>query len=265
MSGKNVVYYVTGDQNKNIQRLNTTTLEAETIKRLPFSPRCLVAENGWICCGGEFGDFTAIQLQDGPSFNPYNVSIGFGDLDETDSPPPEDLIFLSLARARSAKNLMADSKKYGKELVNCITLWFPPTLSRPVVGAYAEPMAVLSNNDKTVTLIKLQSQDAEQVLTYPDCVNRAIISPDGRLMVAITDDPYLYMHERVEKSPSWGPFRSADKPMFEWKPCGRIHLRHQSPDAPTTVRFEPTPHRPAGNKKPFANWSQGELCRMLFK
>lgn len=233
--GQNVVYYVTGDLNKNIQRLNTTTFEAETIKRLPFSPRCLVAENGWICCGGEFGDFAAIRLQDSPELSLLNT---LADLEDPESTPADELVFLSLARARSAKNLMAESKKFGKDLVNCITLWFPPTLVPSFVGAFTEPMAVLSNNDKTVTIVRLQSQETDQVISYPDCVNRAIISPDGRLLVAITDDPYLYLHERVVKhGGNWGPFRGAERPAHEWRPSGRILLRFQSADAPTTVRF----------------------------
>ena len=122
--------------------------------------------------------------------------------------------------------------------MNCITLWFPPTLVPSFVGAFTEPMAVLSNNDKTVTIVRLQSQETDQVISYPDCVNRAIISPDGRLLVAITDDPYLYLHERVVKhGGNWGPFRGAERPAHEWRPSGRILLRFQSADAPTTVRF----------------------------
>ncbi|KAK3353142.1 hypothetical protein B0T25DRAFT_453357 [Lasiosphaeria hispida] len=219
VENQNLVYYPTGDQNKNIQRLNTTTRETETIKRLPFSPRCLVAERGWVCCGGESGEFAVIKVgEDGPQQgNTLEARLSL-DPDERlpldlGSSRTEDVIFLSLARARSNKNLLAESKKFGKELVNCITLWFLPTLNQPHVGAYAEPTAVLSNNDRTVTLIRLHDQEILDELTYPDCVNRAVISPDGQLLIAITDDPYLYVHKRIEKASS--PFRPADRPSYQ--------------------------------------------------
>ncbi|KAK5660404.1 hypothetical protein OQA88_12947 [Cercophora sp. LCS_1] len=244
VESQNIVYYVTGTDNKNVQRLNTTTHETETIKRLPFPPRCLVAENGWICCGGDNGDFAAIQLEEANAANRWDPVITSlleqatypeADPDASRS-TSEDPIFLSLARARSTKSLLVESKKFGKELVNCITLWFPPTLAQPFAGAYADPVAVLSNNDRTVTVIRLKDQEAEETLTFPDCVNRAIISPDGRLLIAITDDPYLYIYERTEKPTHGNHFRRVEKPVYQWISCGKIHLRSQKPDDPTTVR-----------------------------
>ncbi|KAK0641533.1 hypothetical protein B0T16DRAFT_420004 [Cercophora newfieldiana] len=241
VEGQNLVYYVTGDLNKNVQRLNTTTRETETIKRLPFSPRCLVADNGWICCGGETGEFTAIHVRES---TPREVGQRLSDLlpdplpdlgDRFPSISNEEILALVRAQEHTHKDMVAESKKFGKELVNCITLWFTPTLAPPFVGAYTEPMAVLSNNDKTVALIRLRDLEADDLIPYPDCVNRAIISPDGRLLIAITDDPYLYLHERVEKQArATGPFRSAAK--YEWVPRGKIHLRNQRPEDPTTVR-----------------------------
>ncbi|KAK0715685.1 hypothetical protein B0H67DRAFT_645396 [Lasiosphaeris hirsuta] len=234
VENQNLVYYPTGDQNKNIQRLNTTTRETETIKRLPFSPRCLVAERGWVCCGGESGEFAVIKVgEDSPQQSDTLEARLSLDPDERlpldlGSSRTEDVIFLSLARARSNKSLLAESKKFGKELVNCITLWFLPTLNQPHVGAYSEPTAVLSNNDKTVALIRLQDQEVLDELTYPDHVNRAVISPDGRLLIAITDDPYLYVHERAEKVS--GPFRPSDRPVYQWSSCGRVHLKSQRKD-----------------------------------
>ena len=31
------------------------------VKVTSFNPRCLVANGGWICCGGENGEFTVIR------------------------------------------------------------------------------------------------------------------------------------------------------------------------------------------------------------
>lgn len=240
VEGLDIVYYVAGDANHNIQRLDTRTKETETIKRLPFSPRCLVAENGWVCCGGESGEFAAINvgqaaqeprssLLDSPA-SPLSTSNLPIDLD---SPPPEDAIYLSLAHARSHKNLLVKSTYFGHDLVNCITLWFP-TLALAFDGAYRDPMAVISNNDHSVTVIKLDPQEMDDVLEYPEAVNRAVISPDGRLLIAITDDPYLYVHERVRKPPA-GPSRLPVE--WEWVPAGKFRLRTQHDNDPTYVRY----------------------------
>lgn len=129
------------------------------------------------------------------------------------------------------KNLVARSKCFGTERINCITLWFPPTSTiRKHSGAYSQSVAVLANNDKHVTVVGLESEEAVDRVTYPDYVNRALISPDGQLLVAICDDPYLYIHERVPKKIGGSIFTRRDLADFEWKPCTKIHLKSQSRD-----------------------------------
>lgn len=157
------------------------------------------------------------------------------DTTTTTTPP---LMYPSGVRSRSEannKSLVARSKSFGKERVNCITLWFPPTTgsSRNVIqsGAYSQSVAVLANNDKNVTIVNLEFQDAVEEVVYPDCVNRALISPDGRLLVAICDDPFLYVHERVPKAgvtPSL--FGRRDVEDFEWRQCAKVHLASQRKD-----------------------------------
>ena len=240
----NLVYFATGKLSLNIQRLNTTTHETETVKRLSFQPRCLVARNGWVCCGGETGEFAAIHVgEDAGEHEPdpeTNANSDSEDRSPLDLDPsrPEDSIFASLSRLRPEKALLAQSKKFGKERVNCITLWFAPTLVELFEGAYNQPVAVLSNNDKTVSVVSLWGdQEAIDELSYPDCVNRAVISPDGRLLVAVSDDPYLYVHERVEKSSgSSSTFRTSDRPVYTWKPCQKIHLKSQRKEDRTDSR-----------------------------
>lgn len=155
----------------------------------------------------------------------------------SDTPP---LLYPSGVRARSESNnksLVARSKSFGKERVNCITLWFPPpttSTSNHAIqssGAYSQPVAVLANNDKNVTIVNLEFQDAVEEVDYPDCVNRALISPDGRLLIAICDDPYLYVHERVPKAgvtPSL--FGRRDVEDFEWRQGAKVHLASQRKD-----------------------------------
>lgn len=151
----------------------------------------------------------------------------------SDTPP---LLYPNGVRARSESNnnksLVARSKSFGKERVNCITLWLPPpATSHRSSGAYSQPVAVLANNDKNVTVVNLDFQDAVEEVDYPDCVNRALISPDGRLLIAICDDPYLYVHERVPKAgvtPSLFGRRDVDD--FEWRQGAKVHLASQRKD-----------------------------------
>ncbi|KAK3390453.1 hypothetical protein B0H63DRAFT_115283 [Podospora didyma] len=231
---QNIVYFPTGTDNQNVRRLNTTTHETETIKRLPFEPRCLVAQNGWVCCGGEKGEFAAIRVGEGQ--NSPDDGADMVDLDpdarlpiDLIPPHPDNAIFSSLARARSNKSLLAKTKVFGAQLVNCITLWSPPVLALPFEGAYGSIVAVLANNDRKVTVVSLPEQEALDTLSFPDCVNRAVISPNGQLLVTIGDDPYLYIHERTAKAPGHpNPFRNSRRPSYEWTSCGKIQLKGQS-------------------------------------
>lgn len=236
---RHIVYFPGGNGSNHVQRLNTLTRECETIKLLTFAPRCLVARDGWLCCGSEHGEFVAIRLDDEGGND--NLDLSF-DLDpETRLPlgltsPGEDSIVTLLARARrSNKSLIAKNVKLAQERVNCITLWSPPTQLAPWDQAYTFPVAVLANNDRTVTLVNLdEAEDNERiepldVISYPDFVNRAIISPDGRLLISILDDPYLYVHERVGKS---SEFASSTLGSHEccWKEKQRLLLKSQRKD-----------------------------------
>jgi len=232
---QNIVYFPTGKHSLEVQRLNTATCETETIKRLPFEPRCLVAQNGWVCCGGETGEFTAIRVNEGTD-SPGDALDALLNLNPDDRLPIDldparataEALYSSLARARSYKSILARSKTFGKERVNCITLWFPPTIVQPHEGSYDQPVAVLSNNDKSVAVVSLWEQEAVDEIDYPDCVNRAVISPDGRYLIAVSDDPYLYIHERVRKTRGFDLLQIVDQPAYEWRQCGKIHLKSQS-------------------------------------
>ncbi|TIC96164.1 Uncharacterized protein CH35J_008382 [Colletotrichum higginsianum] len=248
---QNLVYFPGGAGSNHIQRLNTTTRECETVRFLSFSPRCLVSENGWVCCGGETGEFTAIQT-DSAGDDDTNLDLSLNlepdarlplGLD-SDSVRPEDNVLSLLSQSRRTnmssrinKSVIAKSQKLARDRVNCITMWFPPAAGPMHHGAYAEPAAVLANNDKTVVLVGLRNFESQEkvepldVVTYPDYVNRAIISPDGRLLVAILDDPFLYIHHRVEATiDENGPFRSEDKMEYRWELCDKILLKSQRRD-----------------------------------
>ncbi|KAJ4210062.1 hypothetical protein NW767_000338 [Fusarium falciforme] len=154
----------------------------------------------------------------------------------------EGSLFSLISRARrSNKSLIAKSMKLAKDRVNCVTLWFPPTILAAHERAYTEPVAILANNDRTVILVSLRDFDQKEkiepldVITYPDFVNRALISPDGRLLIAILDDPYLYVHQRVRK-PSESSSRSRESTGYQWEQTQRILLKSQRKDDKTDSR-----------------------------
>jgi hypothetical protein len=127
--------------------------------------------------------------------------------------------------------VVASRKTFGKERVNCITLWFRPELVRPYEGAYTQAVAVLANNDKHVTVVGLLHGDPLDEVDYDDAVNRAVLSPDGELLAGVSDDPYLYIHQRQLKYPvASSSFRTADRPIYEWKLARKIFLPGQRAD-----------------------------------
>ncbi|KAL2754503.1 hypothetical protein ACRALDRAFT_2043469 [Sodiomyces alcalophilus JCM 7366] len=246
------VYFPGGHSSNHIQRLNTTTNECETLKLLSFSPRCLVAGKGWVCCGGETGEFSAIHLDErgDPIESDRHLDLDPDmrlplDLDSLRNDAAPSALFHSQLRrlnSRLSKGLVAKSVKMARDRVNCITLWFPPAgAPRQEAGTYKDPVAVLANNDKSVVTLSLRDfetktkPDPLDVITYPDYVNRAVLSPGGRILVAVLDDPYLYVHVRAEKkaddqnSARRRPV-SRDTPEYEWVLCRRILLKSQRRD-----------------------------------
>ncbi|KAG5933522.1 hypothetical protein E4U53_000956 [Claviceps sorghi] len=245
---RNNVYFPGGNNSNHVQRLNTSTRECETIKILTFAPRCLVAHNGWLCCGSETGEFVAIRL-DEVIESTRQPMLGLQLDAETrhrlglDGPGrggDEPLLTLLAHARRSNKSLVAKSMKLAKDRINCVTLWFPPP-SGPHPGTYTEPVAVLANNDKTVLLVSLGDFDENdkveplEHVEYPDFVNRAIISPDGRIMVAILDDPYLYVHGRTAQEHRQAE-SSSHAGVYRWEQKQRFLLKSQRKDDRTDSR-----------------------------
>lgn len=128
----------------------------------------------------------------------------------------------------------AEKIDVGTEIVNCITHWFPKDDSSEHV--HNVPVAVVSNNDCTVAILDLATSKTIQTLTLPDLVNRAAISPDGELLVAICDDPFLYVHKRRQKvvDREWSESKAAL--VYEWVPAGRIQLEGQRQADKTQMR-----------------------------
>ncbi|KAH9887754.1 hypothetical protein F4778DRAFT_755950 [Xylariomycetidae sp. FL2044] len=228
-----VLYFPTGVNNDHITRLNTATRECETIKVLSFHPRSLVAHDGWICCGGENGEFAIIRdlsQHHHAGADPFAADVRSSQ-NSLDSPNMAEASISQLQRDMlsiveringSNKTWTTTNRKFGVQRVNCITIWRPPKFSIALKpGVYECPVGVLANNDKTVTVVALEDGEALDVMTYPDCVNRAVLSPDGSLLIAICDDPFLYVHARRSIAGRKGTVS------YRWLPLPRIRLKSQ--------------------------------------
>lgn len=224
-----IIYYPSG---LDIYRLDTLTREREIIASISFLPKCLVAQDGWICCGGENGDFATIHLDSRMEQSGFGAGVSV----DADSRLPLDLDPVQRLETSSRPELSTEhpiggnsahvkATKIGDELVNCVTLWFPALDTTD--QTYSKPVAVLSSNDHTVAIVDLETREVLERLELNDCVNRAVISPDGRLLVAIGDDPYMHVYQRRSLGLAGkGLFLKPPKE-FGWVKCQQIHLRGQ--------------------------------------
>lgn len=217
----NVIYYPNGTE---IYRLNTQTHEREVATSLPFQLRCLTVSHGWILAGGDHGDYAAVRIgKDSESNSPFTSPDARLHLDPLRrSYLNETSAFTPPSRSRGVTQPQPRVTKIGSEIVNCITVWSPgQDVSE---HAYDKPVVILSNNDTTVTVANLEDAEVLDTLKLDDCINRALLSPDGRLLVAIGDDLYLHVFSREQKAADSRNIFTRDKSEYTWERCPRIQL-----------------------------------------
>ncbi|TGO13777.1 hypothetical protein BTUL_0063g00080 [Botrytis tulipae] len=234
-----VIYY---PSSHDIICLNTKSRERELLATLKYEPRCLTAAKDWVCAGGDRGQFTSFYVGEGGTPGKTESLLDLS----ADADARLPLILQPSARStqreatdnsrRSSPDATTPhvSKKIGSDVVNCITLWFPSESSLPM--GYKEPVAVTALNDSSVAILNLHDSEMVDTLTYPDYVNRAVISPKGNILIAICDDPFLYIHERQLKQVSKSNFTPHLKEEFEWVFSGRIQLEGQQPSDKSAMR-----------------------------
>jgi hypothetical protein len=226
-----IVYYPVGS---DLYVLNTRTNEKEIVTTVQFTPRCLAVAKGWLCCGGDLGQFAVVNLKDVKTTPEFSLNLNLDADPDARLPLELDPIRRSITRdtasyLRRPRNnrypLVADEKKIGTELVNCTTLWFP-TEKTPQC-TYKRPVAVVANNDCSVSILDLEdNSEILDKLTFPDFVNRSTMSPDGTILITICDDPFLYVHQRKQK-PELLKGHVDPNQGYEWVQWGRIQLEGQ--------------------------------------
>ncbi|QSZ33531.1 hypothetical protein DSL72_005099 [Monilinia vaccinii-corymbosi] len=226
---QHIIYY---PSSHDIICLDTKSREKQLLTTLKYEPRCLTAAKDWVCAGGDRGQFTSFYVGEGE--RPGKTDSLLEVSADADARLPLNLQpaarVIQRESSDDSRRSSPDattphvSKKVGSDVVNCITLWFPSETSLPT--GYAGPVAVAALNDSSVAVLSLHDSNILDTLTYPDYVNRAVISPKGDLLIAICDDPFLYVHKRQIKQSTRYHF-SSHANEYEWVFSGRIQLEGQ--------------------------------------
>ncbi|KAI1002370.1 hypothetical protein K3495_g5830 [Podosphaera aphanis] len=233
----NTIYYPCG---KDIFVLNTKAQESCLLFTLKFEPRCIAASGEWLCCGGDNGEYAAVcfTVKSQPEIllgrqTEFDAQISA----TTNSSRRTDQLQRKYEVLRPVVEI---TRTIGIDIVNCVTIWLPPDLSSE--WTYQEPVVVVSNNDRNVSILKLRDAVILDTLTLPDCVNRSLISPDGNLLVSICDDPFLYIHRRKKSSRM-----TKNRLNSNWSLEGKVRLEAQAcTDIPETTGSFAAAFSPSG-------------------
>lgn len=212
---------------QDIYEIDTSKRTRRIVDTLSFAPKCLASSNGWICCGGEKGQFSALRLDSNGG--------GAGPASEADGRLPLDLdpfrrLHLSLQNRDSRLGASADANRnrsqmriISDEILNCVTLWFPG--SNTAEGAYTKPVAVVASNDYSAYIVSLESLEVIESVEQSDPVNLGRISPDGSTLIVVGDDPFMHVYKRGLES---GSRKNVGE--YSWTKCHVVHLPGQRID-----------------------------------
>ncbi|KIW74433.1 hypothetical protein Z517_12373 [Fonsecaea pedrosoi CBS 271.37] len=159
-SEKDLIYYVSC---KDVFVLDLATQQNSLIATIPFESRCLAADLGWVCVGGEHnGDCAFIKIQkdehDRPTCFGHDMNI--------------DLLGGEIVNAMSIHTFLNHGKTPD------------------------EPVVLISNNDKTVKIYSLAQRQVLTTLRHPAPINFAALSPDSTILAAVGDSDRVYFYRR---------------------------------------------------------------------
>lgn len=209
---------------RDIYEIDTSKRTRRILDTLSFAPKCLTSSNGWICCGGEKGKFTALRLDSNDG--------GVGHTSDADGRLPIDLdpfrrLHLSLQNRDSRPGISAATNRnrsqmriIGDEILNCVTLWFPG--SNAAEGAYTKPVAVVASNDCSTYFINLENLEVIENVEQVDPVNLGRISRDGSVLIVVGDDPYMHVYKRSLEGGSGN-----NEGKYSWSKCHVVQLPGQ--------------------------------------
>ncbi|KAL2856556.1 hypothetical protein BJY01DRAFT_202996 [Aspergillus pseudoustus] len=207
-----------------VYSIHISSRKRETIAVIPFEPKCLAAGYGWIGISGTnngecafvklFGrnvrvshDLPAVQSTDVDSALPFDIEAPLR------TSPRLPLDNESPSRTSPGQLPEVQLHKFGGSIVNSVTIHRLPGDDK---GFLDEDVAVLSNNDKTVTVYSLTRSKVLTKLGHSACMNYAIISPDSTLLAAVGDENKAYFY-RVTRDISNISSTDAGEKLSGWK------------------------------------------------
>lgn len=198
------IYVIT---DRVVYSIHISSRKRETIAVIPFEPKCLAAGYGWIGIGGtNNGECAFVKLsdrnvrvsRDTPTRQPADVDSALPiDLEASQRVSPRE----STGSEQPSNSGFGASQlpevqlhKFGGSIVNSVTIHRLPGDEK---GFTDEDVAVLSNNDKSVTIYSMTRSKVLKKLGHPACMNYAIISPDSSLLAAVGDESSAYFYSLI--------------------------------------------------------------------
>ncbi|EXJ57820.1 uncharacterized protein A1O5_12378 [Cladophialophora psammophila CBS 110553] len=159
-SEKDLIYYVSC---KDVFVLDLATQQNSLVATIPFESRCLAADLGWVCVGGEQnGDCAFIKVEkdehDRPTCFGHEMNV--------------DLLGGEIVNSMSIHTVLNEGKTSD------------------------EPVVLISNNDKTVKIYSLAQRQVLTTLLHPVPMNFASMSPDSKILAAVGDSDHVYFYRR---------------------------------------------------------------------
>jgi hypothetical protein len=221
------LYYASGP---NIYALHLSTQRTSLLITIPFAPRCLTAGLGWVCLGGESnGDCAFVRLNAHEDEDEDGLHVDARlpiSLPETGKETGQD----GTTNETPIPHVVAPDTEFkfqpdllfhelGGDIVNSITVH---DLSNTGHSERNEPVALLSNNDKTVKIYSLAQQKVIAELLHPYYMNYALISPDSNVLAAVGDGSRAFFYRRKPSKRPSGPHSSTTSasdhfPKYEWQ------------------------------------------------
>ncbi|KAM5495700.1 hypothetical protein McaMca56_005337 [Microsporum canis] len=224
-----------------IYAIYISSQKREILTIVPFDPKCLTAGNGWIGVGGtESGDCAFIKLDQGLQGPETAVP---GSPVDVDSPLPLDLD-TPIPRRTLPYPPNVSVRELGGSIVNSVTIHRLPSIGDDFVD---EDIAVLSNNDTTVSIFSLPRMEVIETIRHPVCMNFAIISPDSRLLAAVGDENRVYFYRVIPSDKQTAVSVDGKKLLREWSwPLLRSVELDSDPNYDDrccfTIAFSPSSH-----------------------
>ncbi|KAK7897282.1 hypothetical protein LTR67_005171 [Exophiala xenobiotica] len=204
------LYYVTS---YDIFVLDLATKQTSLLATIPFEARCLAADLGWVCVGGEInGDCAFLKVEKDEQGHPKC----FGhDL-------VVDLLGGEIVNSMNIHTMIHDGK-------------IPD-----------EPVVLISNNDRTVKIYSLAERRVLTTFSHQVPMNFAAMSPDSEIIAAVGDSDKVHFYQRQldVEGHVWIPGQ-VTYPKYTWKPLPEVVVPTGDPvqeDFSFAVAFSPSGH-----------------------